>query len=123
MTSVAHRFFPGILTVSFLSSSLLTLSLLSVPAHAQWTTPVVDGTIDAGEYGNNNQLNNAGNTGQSWYMTWDAGNLYVGITNANLSEGAVIYIEPNPPNPVTGGTNANGSLAGSNYDGTSFASL
>ena len=36
-----------------------------------------------GEYGTNNQLNNAGNTGQTWYMTWDANNLYVGIVNAN----------------------------------------
>ena len=52
---------------------------------AQWTTPTIDGSIANGEYGTNNQLNNAGNTGQTWYMTWDANNLYVGIVNANLS--------------------------------------
>src|SRR5579872_488129 len=105
-------------------SALLVLLFQAALVHAQWGTPTIDGVINpASEYGTNNQLNNAGNTGQTWYMTWDASNLYVGITNANLSEGAVIYIEPNPPNPVTGGTNANGSLAGSNYDGTSFASL
>ncbi len=112
--------------LSFLSSinaGLLACLLLCGPAQGQWATPGIDGTIGAGEYGSNNQLNNAGNTGQTWYMTWDATNLYVGITNANLSEGAVIYIEPNPPSPVTGGTNADGNLTGFNYDGASFSSL
>src|SRR5258708_13535359 len=77
----------------------------------------------AGEYGSNNQLNNGGTTGQTWYMTWDAPNLYVGITNANLSEGAVIYVAPNPLNPPRSGTNANGNLTGFNYDGENFSSL
>jgi len=94
------------------------------PARAQWTTPTIDGAISPpGEYGLSNQLNNAGNTAQTWYMTWDATNLYVAITNANLSEGAVTYITPNPVNPPSGGTNANGNLTGFNYDGASFASL
>jgi hypothetical protein len=68
-------------------ASLLTASS-AVPMCAQWATPTVDGYIAPGEYGTNNQLNNAGNTGQTWYMTWDASNLYMGIVNANLSEGA-----------------------------------
>jgi glycosidase len=93
-------------------------------ARAQWTTPAVDGAISPPtEYGPNNQLNNAGNTSQTWYMTWDAANLYVGITNANLSEGAVIYVTPNPVNPPNSGTNANGNLTGFNYDGENFSSL
>ena len=62
------------------------------PLSAQWATPTIDGFIAPGEYGSNNSLSNAGNTGQTWYMTWDATNLYVGIVNANLSEGAVIYV-------------------------------
>ena len=107
--------------------SIISLGVSLFPlcaANAQWTTPTVDGAISPpGEYGANNQLNNAGNTGQTWYMTWDATNLYVGITNANLSEGAVIYVTPNPVNPPNGGTNANGNLGGFNYDGESFASL
>jgi glycosidase len=53
----------------------------------------------------------------------DGNNLYVGITNATLSEPAVIYIDANPLNPPNGGTNANGSLAGFSYDGTDFATL
>ncbi len=63
---------------------LLALFLFAAPGWAQWATPVIDGTITTGEYGSNNSLSNAGNTGQTWYMTWDANNLYVGIVNANL---------------------------------------
>ena len=92
---------------------IATVILVTLPASAQWATPTVDGSIGTGEYGTNNSLQNAGNTGQTWYMTWDASNLYVGIVNANLSEGAVIYIS-------TGGA---GTTAGFNYDGTDFSSL
>ncbi len=52
--------------------SVLACLFLCASARGQWTTPVIDGSIGAGEYGINNQLNNAGNTGQTWYMTWDA---------------------------------------------------
>ena len=81
---------------------------------AQWATPTVDGSIAPGEYGTNNSLSNAGNTGQTWYMTWDATNLYVGIVNANLAEGAVLYIKGNPQNPPTCCSNADGNLVGFN---------
>lgn len=85
---------------------------LSLPSSAQWTTPTVDGTISPGEYGANNAIST--NTTQNWYMTWDAANLYVGITNANLSEAAVIYI----------GTGNTGATAGfGSYDNINFASL
>src|SRR5581483_11443949 len=85
------------------------------PSFAQWRTANVDGLIGSGEYGNTaNATNQIGtNTSQTWYMTWDATNLYVGITTANLSEGAVIYI----------GTGGSGTTTGENYDGTSFSSL
>jgi len=83
-----------------LRTPLLKIALLislsyaaAAPAWAQWATPTVDGFIATGEYGTNNQLNNAGNTGQTWYLTWDNNNLYVGIVNANLAEGAVLYIK------------------------------
>ena len=96
---------------------------IAVPAWAQWATPTVDGFIANGEYGTNNQLNNAGNTGQTWYITWDASNLYVGIVNANLREGAVIYIKGNPQNPPTCCSNTDGNLSGFNYDGEQFTTL
>jgi glycosidase len=113
-----------------LRTPLLKIALLislsyaaAAPAWAQWATPTVDGFIATGEYGTNNQLNNAGNTGQTWYMTWDANNLYVGIVNANLSEGAVLYIKGNPQNPPTCCTDSDGSSSGFNYDNEHFASL
>ena len=56
-------------------------------------------------------------------MTWDSANLYVGIVNANLAEGAVIYVTANPQNPPTCCSDSDGSLAGFNYDGTDFSSL
>ena len=92
---------------------IVAVIFVTLPASAQWNTPTIDGSIGTGEYGTNNSLQNAGNTGQTWYMTWDATNLYVGIVNANLAEGAVIYI-------ATGGS---GTTTGNNYDGTSFSSL
>ncbi len=81
--------------LKFVVSACVLVAIAS-PAWAQWNTPTIDGTINTGEYGTNNSLQNAGNTGQTWYMTWDATNLYIGIVKANLSEGAVIYITDNP---------------------------
>jgi hypothetical protein len=94
--------------------------LASAPVWAQWNTATIDGSIASGEYGTNNQLNNAGNTGQTWYMTWDANNLYVGIVNANLSEGAVLYIKGNPQNPPTCCSNSDGSSTGLTMTAQSF---
>ena len=109
------------------SAKILLVVVLTLAAStclwAQWATPNIDGSVAPGEYGPNNQLNNAGNTGQTWYITWDANNLYVGIVNANLSEGAVLYIKPNPQNPPTCCSNSDGNLTGFNYDGTNFSSL
>ena len=99
----------------FVFSLAAMISALTQPVFSQWKTPVIDGIIENGEYGNTqNGTNQIGtNTQQTWYMTWDSTNLYVGITNANLSEGAVIYI----------GTGASGTTTGTNYDNTDFSSL
>lgn len=104
-----------------LASSILVLFLITAPAWAQWATPTIDGVINAGEYGNNNSIGT--NTSQTWYMTWDADNLYVGITNANLSEAAVIYVGPNPQTDPKCCNNGDGNLTGFNYDNTDFAAL
>jgi hypothetical protein len=103
--------------------ALIVVFFASAPVWAQWATPTIDGSIMLGEYGNNNSLSNAGNTGQTWYMTWDAANLYVGIVNTNLAEGAVIYVTGNPQNPPTCCSNTDGNLTGFQYDITDFASL
>jgi hypothetical protein len=102
---------------------LTVLVTVAAPVSAQWATPAIDGFIAPGEYGNNNSLANAGNTGQTWYMTWDASNLYVGIVNANLAEGAVLYVAGNPQSPPTCCSNSDGNLAGFNYDGSDISSL
>jgi glycosidase len=109
--------------LSNLAFVLVVLCVAVAPLSAQWNTPTIDGFIAPGEYGSNNSLSNAGNTGQTWYMTWDSANLYVGIVNANLSEGAVIYVSGNPQSPPTCCSNADGNLTGFNYDGTDFSSL
>jgi hypothetical protein len=99
------------------------VALIFMTSVATATTVTIDGIISPGEYGPNNQLTNAGNTGQTWEMTWDATNLYVAIADANLSEGAIIYIDANPLAPPNGGTNANGNLTGFNYDNANVSSL
>ncbi len=103
--------------------SLSVLIAAVAPVNAQWATPTIDGQITPGEYGDNNSLSNAGGTGQTWYMTWDANNLYIGIVNANLSEGAVVYATGDPKSPPTCCTDADGNLTGFQYDNTNFASL
>jgi len=92
---------------------IATVIVLTLPASAQWNTPAIDGSIGTGEYSTNNSLQNAGNTGQTWYTTWDATNLYLAVVNTNLAEGAVVYV----------GTGGSGSTAGNAYDGTNFSSL
>ena len=108
----------------------IALAAISLPAfpvslHAQFNTPSIDGVIQPGEYGNSqNRANQIGtNTGQTWSMTWDASRLYVAIANANPGEAAVVYVGANLANPPTGGTNANGNLAGFTYDGERIATL
>lgn len=84
----------------------------------------VDGTITSAEYGTHTDGQNQQTSGSSvWYMNWDNGNLYVGISNATIGEGAVLYLDKDPQAPVNDGTDANGTNVGRNYDGTNFAAL
>lgn len=101
--------------MKFMTVGVLAAALACTPGAAQWSTPNVDGVIETGEYGNTaNATNQIGtSTQQTWYMTWDAANLYLGIANANLAEGAVIYL----------GLNGSGAASGQSYDGTSFSLL
>ena len=80
---------------------IATVIVLTLTASAQWNTPAIDGSIGTGEYGTNNSVQNAGNTGQTWYTTWGATNLYLAVVNTNLAEGAVVYV----------GTGGSGSTA------------
>ncbi len=84
----------------------------------------VDGVISTNEYGTHtNGANQQSSATGTWYMNWDANNLYVGVTGGNTAEGAIMYLDKNPLALVNGGTNADGNLVGQNYDGSGFANL
>jgi len=88
------------------------------------TGPAQNGAIAASEYGTHTDgANQNTNSGVVTYVTWDATNLYVAATGANLAEGMVFYLDKDPQVPVNGGTNANGTSVGFNYDGANFAEL
>ncbi len=103
----------------------LALTQLLERAAAQHASPAVNGAIGANEYGTHTdgQNSQSTSTAQTWYMTWDETNLYVAVTNANLAESAIIYIDRNPISPVNGGSNSDGNLSGFNYDNTNFSAL
>ena len=107
--------------------ALSCLVFLPFLAKAQYNTPVVtDATITAGSYGThtdgNNQQTNSG-SGTVTYMTWDATNLYVAVTGANVSEAMVLYLDKNPVTPVNSTAGANGNTVGYGYDNTTFNTL
>lgn len=103
---------------------VLCFAVMLRPASAQFNTPTVDGTIGSSEYGTHTDgQNQQANGGQVWYMTWDATNLYVGITGANTGQAAIIYLDKNPLAPINGGGNSDGTLVGQSYDSTNFAEL
>ncbi len=102
------------------------LSLLPATLRAQFKTPTLSGTISpfVSEYGDHSMGTNSGSgDGSQWYMTWDETDLHIAITGTNNGDGAIVYIDHDPSVPVDGGSNATGSLAGFNYDNTSFARL
>jgi CRISPR/Cas system CMR-associated protein Cmr5 small subunit len=93
-------------------------------AFAQFNTPSINGNISVGEYGlHADGQNQQTNSGRITYLTWDATNLYVATTGSNPSEALVIYLDKDPQIPVNGGSNANGTNIGFNYDNTNFAEL
>jgi hypothetical protein len=85
------------------------------------TPPVCDGVIGAGEYGSTvngtNQLQTT--TGQTWYATWDATNLYLAVSGVALGDGVVAYVDA-----LAGGALDAGEETGfSNYDGVTIDPL
>lgn len=92
-------------------------------------SPLLDGTIQPGEYGvhtdGQNQQASVPNDPNSttWYMTWSDTHLYVAVLAANVAEGVVLYVDHAPLNPSTSGTNADGSLVSVLYDNTKAGKL
>ena len=98
----------------FYSLSIWTFALLlALPGHAQYATtpPTQDGVPNAAEYNNNSYQTTDGGT---WYMTWDATNLYIGKTGGTPYEPAIVYLDINPTFPVNGGADPQGNLTGVN---------
>lgn len=106
---------------------ICALSLAAtLPSYAQYiaTPPVRDGNVSDAEYGNSvvngsntnkfTSSNNGGNGG-TWYMTWDADNLYVAKTGGSDGEASFLYLDLDPTLPVTGGATGDdrGNLNGS----------
>lgn len=91
-----------------LATSLLLL-LQTAPAWAQYTTASPDGNISDSEY-NGHKMTTA--TGGTWYMTWDATNLYLAKTGGTSYEPTTVYLDLDPTLPVTGGDNSNGTATG-----------
>jgi hypothetical protein len=57
---------------------------------ASWHSPTCDGVISTNEYGDAKNATTSGQ--QTWYMTWDATNLYVALDGAALNEANVVYV-------------------------------
>lgn len=87
------------------------------------TTPIIDGVISPGEYGDHTEGRNQYTSGTPdpntsspvvWYMTWDEENLYVAIDGASSADTARLIIDANPLSPaqggVAGGTDEVGNL-------------
>lgn len=83
---------------------------------AGFVAPTCDGVIGTGEYGGVAD-EQASSNGQVWYVTWDATNLYVAISGANVAEGNVIYVALNP------GDGGAGLTRGYAYDNTDVTKL
>ena len=92
-------------------TALLVLLLQALSGHAQYATTVQNGIISPGEYSGNVFTSSAGGT---WYVTWDATNLYVAKTGGASFEPVIMYLDLDPTLPVTGGDNANGNVLGNN---------
>lgn len=87
------------------------LLLQAVPSWAQYTTANPDGDISDSEY-NGHKMTTADNG--TWYMTWDAANLYIAKTGGQDYEPSYVYLDLDPTLPVTGGDNSNGTTIGNN---------
>jgi hypothetical protein len=120
LTSIKLNFMKTILK----SILAFVFAILAHNSYAQFATATVNAVIGAGEYGVHSNGQNQETSGAvTTYIAWDATNLYVGVSGANITEGFVMYIDTDPQVPVNGGTNANGTNVGFPYDLANFASL
>jgi hypothetical protein len=85
-------------------------------AQSSRPAPIIDGASSLAEYGNQYTSPNNDDPNLAWRMTWDDTNLYVAIEDANLQQGAALYLDIDPQLPVNG---TNGAQKGfDNYEKT-----
>ena len=102
-----------------LLSILLCCMLNNVSA--QWTSPTVDGVINAFEYGQHTYGQNQSYSTGTVYMNWDNTNLYIASQGLPVTSSFIIYIDKDNFNPVN--ANTRGILIGQPYSGTNMSSL
>ena len=93
-----------------LISSTLSLANLSATAY---NTITIDGTND---FASDEDF--SGTSGSTWYMTWDADNVYIGADNGDVDDNDPnkwihFYFDTDPMSPATSGT---GTTTGINYN-------
>lgn len=108
---MVHKYFKAKFTLAFLASILFGVS----PSFGQFTTPTIDGTIGASEYGSSHSVTV---DSRVWNLTWDDSNLYIGVSgHTNFGDAIVIYIDVDNLSPINSGSNSNGTASGTGYDG------
>jgi hypothetical protein len=90
-------------------AAVLLLLLQAAPSWAQYTTAIPDGNISDSEYDGHKMTTADGGT---WYMTWNATNLYIAKSGGASYEPSYVYLDLDPTLPVTGGDNSNGTTIG-----------
>ncbi len=103
--------------------AVIAFFVFNICGFAQFNTPNLDGTISANEYGNHTDGHNQqGSEDQTWYMTWDNSDLFIGISGYTSGNDAIVlYLDTEPIQPVNGGDATNGNPSGTGYDGVSPA--
>ncbi|WP_421754444.1 hypothetical protein [Croceimicrobium sp.] len=108
---MVHKYFKAKFTLGLLAAILFGVS----PSFGQFTTPTIDGTIGASEYGSSHSVTV---DSRVWNLTWDDSNLYIGVSgHTNFGDAIVIYIDVDNLSPINSGTNSNGTASGTGYDG------
>mgnify|MGYP001446795670 CR=1 FL=1 len=108
---MVQKYFKAKFTLGLLVSMLLGAS----SSFGQFTTPTIDGTIGASEYGSSHSLTV---DSRVWNLTWDDSNLYIGVSgHTNFGDAIVIYIDVDNLSPINSGSNSNGTASGTGYDG------
>ena len=94
---------------------LFVCLFVSFTLSAQFTTPTIDAIYDNATIYPNTYTSGT----PQWSVTWNNTDFFVYIFGANQTEPISIYLDVDPLPVVNGGTDANGTLVGLDYNGYS----